>query len=231
MKSIKNRTILIVDDEPAILQMCQSILEENNFSHILTANNSCTALNQLKYSPEIAVLDVMLPDMDGFILAKTIHKQIKIPFLFLTAKGEPDDRLKGFSIGADDYIVKPFLAQEFVYRIIAVLRRTYNEKEDISFNLDACKVNLGQASVEKEGTTISLTAKEVDILGKLYANAGMIVSTKTLCQTSCGDNYFGYENTLMSHIRHIREKIEHDPSSPISLITIRGLGYKLILKE
>jgi len=174
----------------------------------------------------------MLPDMDGFMLAKTIREQNPIPILFLTAKGEIDDKSKGFEAGADDYMVKPFIAQEFVWRITAILRRTYKESEESSFLLDACKVDLEQAEVYREGQEpVSLTAKEVEILKKLYANAGRIVTLGALCQTVCGDIYIGYEKTLMSHIRHIREKIEEKPSSPVSLVTVKGIGYKLILKD
>lgn len=230
--SIKNKTILLVDDEPAILQMCLSILKENGFENVLTANNALCALEKMHTQPDIAVLDVMLPDMDGFTLAKAIREQSNVPILFLTAKGEFEDKSKGFEVGADDYMVKPFLAQEFVWRVTAILRRTYKENEDTSFLLEACKVDLEQAQVYREGSDpISLTAKEVAILQKLFGNAGHIVTIGSLCQAICGDIYIGYEKTLMSHIRHIRKKIEKEPSSPVSLITAKGIGYKLILKD
>ena len=115
MGTIKDKSILLVDDEPAILLMCQSILKENGFTNILTADTALRALERLDTRPDLAVLDVMLPDMDGFMLAKVIREQTNIPILFLTAKGEFDDKAKGFEVGADDYIVKPFLAQEFVW--------------------------------------------------------------------------------------------------------------------
>lgn len=232
MNTIKDKIILLVDDEPAILQMCKSILKENGFEHIVTASTALNALERMCMKPDLAVLDVMLPDMDGFTLAKTIREQKPIPIFFLTAKGEFDDKSKGFEVGADDYMVKPFLAQEFVWRITAILRRTYKGSDETSFLLNACKVDLEQAEVYREGyEPISLTAKEVEILKKLYANAGRIVTLGTLCQTVCGDIYIGYEKTLMSHIRHIREKIEEQPSSPVSLVTVKGIGYKLVLKD
>lgn len=118
MGTIKDKIILLVDDEPAILQMCQSILKENGFENIVTANTALSALERMSAKPDMAVLDVMLPDMDGFMLAKTIREQNPIPILFLTAKGEIDDKSKGFEAGADDYMVKPFIAQEFVWRIL-----------------------------------------------------------------------------------------------------------------
>lgn len=230
MSTLKEKIILLVDDEPAILQMCQSILNENGFTNILTADTSLCALERITARPDLAVLDVMLPDMDGFTLAKTIRAQNNIPILFLTAKGEADDKFKGFEVGADDYMVKPFLAQEFVFRITAILRRVYKEVEDSTFLLDACKVDLEQAQVYKGNDVLSLTAKEVEILKKLFYNAGRIVTLGALCQAVCGDIYIGYEKTLMSHIRHIREKIEAKPSAPVSLVTVKGIGYKLILK-
>ena len=111
MGTIKDKIILLVDDEPAILQMCQSILKENGFENIVTASTALNALERMSAKPDMAVLDVMLPDMDGFMLAKTIREQNPIPILFLTAKGEIDDKSKGFESGADDYMVKPFIAQ------------------------------------------------------------------------------------------------------------------------
>lgn len=231
MGTIKDRSILLVDDEPAILLMCESILKENGFTNILTADTALRALERMSAHPDMAVLDVMLPDMDGFILAKVIREQNNIPILFLTAKGELEDKARGFEVGADDYIVKPFLAQEFVWRITAILRRVYKENEDTSFLLESCRVDLGQAQVYRDGgNPLSLTAKEVAILQKLFDNAGRIVTLGALCQTVCGEIYIGYEKTLMSHIRHIREKIEAQPSSPVSLITVKGIGYKLVLK-
>lgn len=231
MGTIKGRSILLVDDEPAILLMCESILKENGFTNILTADTALRALERMNAHPDMAVLDVILPDMDGFILAKVIREQNNIPILFLTAKGELEDKARGFEVGADDYMVKPFLAQEFVWRITAILRRAYKENEDTSFLLEACRVDLGQAQVYRDGgNPLSLTAKEVAILQKLFDNAGRIVTLGALCQTVCGEIYIGYEKTLMSHIRHIREKIEAQPSSPVSLITVKGIGYKLVLK-
>ena len=226
------KKLLLVDDEPELLELVSVILKEEGFENIITASSVSEGIAAAKAEkPDLAVLDVMLPDMDGFMLAKVIREQTNIPILFLTAKGEFDDKAKGFEVGADDYIVKPFLAQEFVWRVTAILRRVYKENEDTSFLLEACKVDLGQAQVYKEGCDpVSLTAKEVEILQKLFSNAGRIVTLGSLCQTVCGDIYVGYEKTLMSHIRHIREKIEAEPSSPVSLVTVKGIGYKLILK-
>ena len=218
---------MLVDDELELLEMVKTILSRNGFSSIYTASTSKDALNMLKScSPDMAVLDVMLPDGDGFSLLNEIRKVCDIPVLFLTAKGEAEDKFTGFNLGADDYMVKPFLAKELVFRICAILKRTYKD-ESLTFTLPGCTVDLENAEVFKNGQEITLTSKEHSILLKLYKNANKIVTIGALCEAACGDNYFGYGNTLMTHIRHIREKIEKNPSSPLSLITVKGLGYKL----
>ena len=151
----------------------------------------------------------------------------RVPVVFLTAKDEPYHRVSGLSLGADDYIAKPFLPQELVLRIAAVLRRCYAE-ESPSLELDACRVNFATAEVERaDGSTVLLTAKEHEILSVLARNAGRIVTIDALCE-ACWGTSFGYENSLMAHIRRLREKIEANPSKPASLVTARGLGYKLV---
>lgn len=231
MDYIKNKKIMAVDDEPQILEMIKTILSRSGFANIYTASNSKDALKTLKeLKPDMAVLDVMLPDMDGFSLMREIRNVSDIPVLFLTAKGEAADKFTGFNLGADDYMVKPFLAKELVYRICAILKRTYKD-DSMTFELSGCTVYLDNAEVSKDGKRLALTSKEHSILLKLYENADKIVTIGTLCEAACGDNYFGYENTLMTHIRHIREKIEKNPSSPVSLVTVKGLGYKLIVNR
>ena len=149
-----------------------------------------------------------------------------MPVIFLTAKDESADRLSGLGLGADDYIAKPFLPQELLFRIYAVLRRCY--KDDTPFiNLDGCTIDFARAEVRKAGRTILLTAKEHIFLETLARSEGRIVTVDTLCQALWDDNPFGYENSLNAHVRRIREKIETDPSKPVSLITVKGLGYKL----
>ena len=150
------------------------------------------------------------------------------PVLFLTARGEDEDKFRGFGLGADDYIVKPFLPKELLFRVAAILRRSYKE-EDPLVKLSGCKIDLERAEVIKEGERIPLTAKEYELLSALYRNAGRIVTIDALCEAAWGDNPYGYENSLMAHIRRIREKIEENPSKPVSLVTVKGLGYKLII--
>lgn len=225
---LKNKRILLVDDEQELHNMVVSILKDDGFSNIKTAMSVSEALNAAQsFKPQLAVLDVMLPDGDGFSLMSELKKWGDFPILFLTAKGEDEDKFKGFGLGADDYIVKPFLPKELIFRITAILRRTYKD-ENLLVKLSGSEIDFERAEVIKDGAHIQLTAKEFELLSALYRNAGRIVTIDALCEAAWGDNPFGYENSLMAHIRRIREKIEKDPSHPVSLVTIKGLGYKLI---
>lgn len=226
---IKKKQILLVDDEPELLDMVASILREDGYENIRTAGTVEEALREAGESaPELAILDVMLPDGDGFGLMEKLREKGDYPVLFLTARGEDEDKFRGFGLGADDYIVKPFLPKELLFRVAAILRRSYKE-EDPLVKLSGCKIDLERAEVIKEGERIPLTAKEYELLSALYRNAGRIVTIDALCEAAWGDNPYGYENSLMAHIRRLREKIETNPSKPVSLVTVKGLGYKLII--
>lgn len=233
MNDVKYKKILLVDDEPPLLKMLETILHKDGFDNIVTASTCAQALTALTAAkPGIAVLDVMLPDGDGFSLFREIKKRCDIPVLFLTARGEAEDRIVGLGLGADDYIVKPFLPKELTLRLENVLRRTYASAPGQQlpvFRLAACIVDLGKAEVVKDTQTIPLTAKEHALLLVLHQNASRIVTTDVLCRAAWGDDGYGYDNTLMVHIRRIREKIESDPSAPVSLVTVKGLGYKLLV--
>lgn len=180
--------------------------------------------------PDFAVLDVMLPDGDGFLLLKKMREFTDIPVLFLTARGEDEDRLKGLGLGADDYLVKPFLPKELILRAENILRRYYKH-ENSTVRLAASVIDFERAEVEKYGKIYPLTAKEFELLQALYKNASRIVTIDQLCEAVWGENPYGYENSLMAHIRRIREKIERNPSKPVSLITVKGLGYKLVVEN
>lgn len=226
---LKNKKILLVDDEPDLLSMVVSILKEDGYSNIITASTAAEALSLCRPGlPHLAILDVMLPDTDGFGLFAQLRKMADFPVLFLTARGEDEDKFRGLGLGADDYMVKPFLPRELTLRIQAVLRRCYKQDAPCA-RLRACMIDFERAEVLRDGEHIPLTAKEFEILQALYRNAGKIVTIDSLCEAAWGDNPFGYENSLMAHIRRIREKIEENPSRPVSLITVKGLGYKLML--
>lgn len=228
---VTNKRILLVDDEQGLLDMVVSILKEDGFQNIRTAGTMREALETAaRFEPELAILDVMLPDGNGFLLMKQLKAMADYPILFLTARGEDEDKFEGFGLGADDYMVKPFLPKELVFRIWAILRRSYRDEKPL-VKLHSSEIDFARGEVRKNGSTIPLTAKEFELLSALYRNEGRIVTIDALCEAAWGDNPFGYENSLMVHIRRIREKIEENPSSPVSLITVKGLGYKLLAKE
>lgn len=224
---LHNKKLLLVDDEPELLKMVASILSDDGFVNIVTAATVNEGIAAVRTeNPDLAILDVMLPDGDGFDLMRQIRTFSDIPVIFLTAKDESEDKLAGLGLGADDYIAKPFLPQELLLRIYAVLRRCYKEDTPL-VNLEGCTIDFSRAEIHKAGEIIPLTAKELIFLETLARNEGKIVTVDVLCTALWGDNPFGYENSLNAHVRRIREKIEADPSKPVSLITIKGLGYKL----
>lgn len=224
---LKSKKILIVDDEECLRSMLITILEDENFLNIITADCVKTALEICQQEkPDIAILDVMLPDGNGFELMETLRSFTNIPVIFLTAKDDIQDKYSGFGLGADDYITKPIMPKELIFRLNAVLRRCYKEDSPL-IELRDCKIDLANAQVIWEDKILPLTAKEHDILEALVRNANHIVTIDALCEAVWGDNPFGYGNSLLAHIRRIREKIEITPSKPKSLITVKGLGYKI----
>ena len=224
---LHTKKILLVDDEPELRKLVIDILSDDGFSNIIDAGTVQTGLISARQEkPDLAILDVMLPDGDGFSLMKKLRAFTNIPVIFLTAKDEAADKLAGLGLGADDYVVKPFLPQELLLRVHAVLRRCYKADSPL-LELEGCTIDFSRAEVNKNGIIVALTAKEHTLLETLSRSEGRIVSIDALCEALWGDNPFGYENSLNAHIRRIREKIETDPSKPVSLITVKGLGYKL----
>ena len=228
---LHSKKILLVDDEPELRKLVINILADDGFGNIIEADTVQAGLSSaMQEKPDLAILDVMLPDGDGFSLMKELRTFTDIPIIFLTAKDEAADKLAGLGLGADDYVVKPFLPQELLLRVHAVLRRCYKADSPL-LELDGCTIDFSRAEVNKNGNVIALTAKEHTLLETLSRSEGRIVSIDALCEALWGDNPFGYENSLNAHIRRIREKIETDPSKPVSLITMKGLGYKLNVRK
>lgn len=233
MNHIYDCRILLVDDNEDILEMLKDILARRGFLSIRTARD-CEGARKLfrQYEPELVILDIMLPDGDGFSLMRDFRLASDAPVLFLSSKDEDNDKLFGLGLGADDYITKPFLPDELILRLTAILKRTYfstlrQEPDSSALVLGDRTVYLESGIVVSPGGETSLTAKELALLKKLYENRGNIVTFDALSDAVWGENYYGYENTLMVHIRRLREKIEENPSSPAWLLTVRGLGYKL----
>lgn len=225
--------IMLVDDNAELAGMIRHVLQRAGYQKVFTAGTVREGMRLFQTEcPDMAILDIMLPDGDGFSLFQQIRELSPVPILFLSAKDEDRDRLFGLGLGADDYITKPFLSQELVLRVGAVLKRTYQPlgaavQEEEVLRLGDRVISFDNASVRFHGEEVSLTAKELALLRKLNQNRGKIVTFDALCYAVWGDPYYGYENTLMVHIRHLREKIEDNPSQPKWLLTVRGLGYRL----
>ena len=218
--------ILIVDDEAALQNMVKEILTQAGYE-TTSALTCAQTLEQFRAAaPDAVLLDVNLPDGDGFSLFGKLRENRDMPVLFLSARDEDSDRLQGLGLGADDYITKPFLPQELLLRLKAVLRRVYREALDTT-QLGDTEIDWGKSVVRRNGTETALTAKEFTLLKKLWDARGNIVTVDALCAALWDGPLVGYENTLMVHIRRLREKIEADPSHPNYLLTVRGLGYRL----
>ncbi len=233
MNDIFDCKLLIVDDEPELFRMVTEILRREGFKRIISASGCKEARRIFALEkPEGVILDVSLPDGDGFSLMREFRAISAVPVLFLSARDEDEDRLLGLGLGADDYITKPFLPRELTLRLCAVLNRAYfpvvlKQNAKPVFCLGETRIDLNSGAVITGKGQLTLTAKEFTLLEKLYENRGNIVTGDSLCRAAWGDDLYGYENTLMVHIRRLREKIEPEPSSPHYLLTVRGLGYKL----
>ena len=218
--------ILIVDDESSLQNMVSGILNQAGYE-TTSALTCAQALEQFRAAPPDAVLlDINLPDGDGFSLFGKLRESRDVPVLFLSARDEDADRLQGLGLGADDYITKPFLPQELLLRLRSVLRRVYREDAP-SARLGDLEIDWGRSIVRRGSEETALTAKEFTLLKKLWDARGNIVTIDALCAALWDGPLVGYENTLMVHIRRLREKIEPDPSHPNYLLTVRGLGYRL----
>ena len=234
MRRIQDVKILIVDDNRELLGLLKEELTAAGYERLYTAERFSSACRTVgEVLPELVILDITLPDGDGFALFREIRKQTEAPVLFLSARDADSDRLFGLGLGADDYMTKPFLMQELLLRVQLILRRFYRGQlqRDEVIRLGKRTVDLNDAAVTGGGAPVTLTATERAILQKLSDNRGHIVTDDALCEAVWGSGYYGYENNLNVHIRHLREKIEENPSQPQWLLTARGLGYKLRKEE
>ena len=224
--------ILVVDDEAAIADLVEVCLKNEGYTVYKCGSGEAALTCVARQHLDLAILDVMLPDLSGFELCRRIRQKHLWPILMLTARVEDLDKIQGLMLGADDYITKPFLPQELLLRLAAVLRRVYGAGAGEVLRLGAAEVHWGTGTVRRPGGgEAALTAKEYALLKKLAANRGNIVTIDALCQALWEGPMVGYENTLMVHIRRLREKLETDPSHPQYLLTVRGLGYRLAQEE
>jgi len=222
--------ILIVDDDAPNVKMISFLLREEGYD-VVSVDNGPAALELVERDkPDLIILDVMMPHMDGFEVCRRIRQRLDVPIIFLSAKGETADKVTGLQLGADDYLAKPFEPAEFMARVKAVLRRAD------SFTADEAqtKLSVGDISLEPlsnralfaDGRKVDLTPIEFRLLYCLMRNAGRILSHDLLMSAVWGYDYEGYSNQIAVYMHRLRLKLEQDPEHPRYLSTVRGLGYK-----
>ncbi|WP_350454926.1 response regulator transcription factor [Slackia heliotrinireducens] len=229
MRDIYDARILVIEDDPSLRDVICELVAREGWRQVRHAGTVADALRAIAtWSPDAMLIDVMLPDGNGFDLLRTVRQTSQAPAIIVSARDEDEARLRGLGLGADDYITKPFLPRELVLRLAAVLKRTYGAAaEPHLVALGDCTVDLASGEVTRaDGSGETLTAKEHALLSRLVRSRGSIVTSDDLAQAVWGTS-FGYANALMVHVRRLREKIEDDPSDPQWILTVRGLGYRL----
>lgn len=225
-----NHLILVVDDEKRMVRFIRLNLEQDGYQ-VVSAYNGNEALEQVRTAlPNLVLLDVMMPDIDGFEVLKKIREANSVPVIMLTAKGEEDDRIRGLELGADDYITKPFSPRELVSRVKAVLRRTesYGESKNIIQVDDWLKMDFNRREIWVGGKLVQLRPTEYRLLYHLVQNAGWVVTHDQLLTKVWGYEYQDEPHYVRLYINYLRKKIEKDPSNPVYILTERGIGYRFV---
>lgn len=224
--------ILVVDDEQNILDVVKAYLEKEDFE-VITAMDGEMALNIFnEQNINLIVLDLMLPKITGEEVCKRIRVSSSVPIIMLTAKAEEDEKIEGISIGADDYLTKPFSVRELVVRVRALLRRTYRDfmpmADILTFNNGDLEVNIKKMIVKKQSKIVSLTTNEFKIFKILLTSPEQVFSREKLVEKAFGVNYEGFDRTVDTYIKNIRQKIENNHKEPLYIVTVYGMGYKFI---
>lgn len=222
------KTILVVDDEPEIVRLVQAYLENGGF-RVVTAADGEQALYVARHEkPDLIVLDIMMPRMDGLEFTRQIRRERNVPIIMLTAHSEESDRVVGLELGADDYVTKPFSPREVVARVRAVMRRVYAPPETAQA-LRAGPIALDRTAqlVTVSDRAVDLTPTEFGILETLMTTPGRVFSRSELLESVQGVAFEAYERTVDAHVKNLRQKIEPDPSTPHFVVTVRGKGYRL----
>ncbi|MFN5677510.1 MAG: winged helix-turn-helix domain-containing protein, partial [Roseiflexaceae bacterium] len=197
---------------------------------VISASDGVTALEYARQrQPDIVVLDVMLPRLDGFSVCRMLRKESAMPIIMLTARQDEVDRIAGLELGADDYLTKPFSVGELLARIRAILRRSDRSASTVErdiLHIGVIKLDVGSRRIWRDDTEIQLSQKEFDLLACLMRNRGLALSRDVLLERVWGFDYVGDGRTVDVHIRWLREKVEQDPSNPVYLQTVRGIGYR-----
>ena len=225
-------TVLVIEDEPNLLAALEYTLEQEGYE-VLTAINGESGLQLARArKPDILILDVMLPSLDGFEICRIIRRESNIPILMLTARGEEVDRVVGLELGADDYVTKPFSMRELLARVRSLLRRVSNsvpsgpQNESEVLRSGDLIIDLAGHSAMLDDNPLDMKPREFSLLSLLAANKGRAFTRDQILERLWGHDYIGDSRTVDVHVRWLREKIEPEPSNPRRIVTIRGVGYR-----
>jgi len=227
----KNKLILVVDDEERMSRFIRLNLEHDGFK-VIEANRGMKAIQQIRdQMPDLVLLDVMMPDLDGFEVLQMVRESSQVPVIMLTAKGEEDDRVRGLELGADDYVTKPFSPRELVSRVRAVLRR--NDQGSTSgdgvIEVDEhLKIDFGRREVWMDNALVKLRPTEYRLLYHLVQNAGWVMTYDQILSKVWGYEYRDEPHYVRLYVNYLRQKLEKDPANPIYILTERGVGYRFV---
>ncbi len=227
----KNKLILVVDDEERMSRFIRLNLEHDGFK-VIEANRGMKAIQQIRdQMPDLVLLDVMMPDLDGFEVLQLVRESSQVPVIMLTAKGEEDDRVRGLELGADDYVTKPFSPRELVSRVRAVLRR--NDQGSTSgdgvIEVDEhLKIDFGRREVWMDNALVKLRPTEYRLLYHLVQNAGWVMTYDQILSKVWGYEYRDEPHYVRLYVNYLRQKLEKDPANPIYILTERGVGYRFV---
>jgi two-component system KDP operon response regulator KdpE len=230
-ETYRNKLILVVDDEERMSRFIRLNLEHDGFQ-VLEANRGMQAINLIRERmPELVLLDVMMPDLDGFEVLQLIRESYQLPVIMLTAKGEEDDKVRGLELGADDYVTKPFSPRELVSRVRAVLRRNDQgaTSEDGVIDVDPhLKIDFGRREVWLDGNLVKLRPTEYRLLYHLVQNAGWVLTYDQILSKVWGYEYRDEPHYVRLYVNYLRQKLEQDPANPQYILTERGVGYRFV---
>ena len=224
-----SRKILIADDEPHILDTVRAYLKEAGFQ-VIAVKNGRDALTAFRSEqPDLVILDVMMPELNGWDAARLIRKESDVPLIFLTARVDDADQITGLEIGADDYVTKPFSPRVLVAQVRAALRRAYGDlaSEPAIWRVGDLELNADTHTVTRQGVRIDLTPSEFELLHVLMRRPGRVFTRMDLLEQIQGEAFAAYERTIDVHIKNLRAKIEPDPRHPQYIETVYGVGYRL----
>jgi two-component system alkaline phosphatase synthesis response regulator PhoP len=230
---MNKQQILVVDDDKSIVKILRGYLEQASYE-VLIAYDGETAIHSLRRDkPDLMILDLMLPDRDGWDITRLIRsdkRMAALPIIMLTARVEDTDKIIGLELGADDYVTKPFNPREVVARVRAQLRRTTQTQSSIPERLTVgeLSLDLGEHTLQVKGQTVDVTPTEFNLLKALMSNPGHTYGREELLEKSLGYGYEGFGRTLDTHIRNLRRKIEPDPQDPTYIQTVYAIGYRLV---